>query len=189
MRTLIGIPHKGFIEGGVVEALWALRGENVHLAEQGGYDVAISRNLLAKRAIAGGYDRLLYVDADVIVPPDALELLSEGYADITTGLYPKRSNPSCACVCPESPNTPLPYARVDGLPERVEVTCCGFGCCLVDVSAFHRMPYPWFQFCEYPSGDVTSEDYFFCAEANRLGMLIEADTRVRCGHILKEARR
>ena len=181
--VMVAIPtsHSAHME--TFKSLWSLRG-SAGFEYVKGHDTGISRNILAKRAIEEGYDSILFVDSDMVIPEDALELMSEGDADVVSALYPKRSDRTKANVYQESPCSPLPYS--DSLPRRIPISFCGFGCVLVKTELLRRMEYPFFQFCEYPNGDFLSEDFFFCQEALRVGAIMEADTRVRCGHILEE---
>lgn len=183
MDVMVAIPTSHTAHMETFKSLWSLRGA-AGFEYVKGHDTGISRNILAKRAIEKGYGRILYVDADMVIPEDALELMSEGDADVVSALYPKRSDRTKANVYRESPCSPLPYS--DSLPGRIPISFCGFGCVLVKTELLRRMEYPWFQFCEYPNGDFLSEDFFFCQEAMRAGAVMEADTRVRCGHILEE---
>lgn len=185
MRILIGIPTGGTIHPETYATIWKMRGK-ADFAYVRGHDTGISRNMLARRAVDGNYDYILYVDADMVIPENALDLLLQGDADVVSGLYPKRSDRTVANVYRESPGSGLPYAQADGLPPRIPISFCGFGCALVKVDLFKRLEYPYFQFCEFPNYDYLSEDFFFCQEALRIGATIEADTRVRCGHILEE---
>lgn len=183
--VMVAIPTSHTAHMETFKSLWGLRGQ-AGFAYVRGHDTGISRNKLARLAIDGGYDHILYVDADMVIPENALELMMQGDADVVAALYPKRSDHSVANVYMESPGSGLPYEKVDGLPDRVPISFCGFGCVLVRTELLRRMEYPWFQFCEYPNGDFLSEDFFFCQEAMRAGAVMEADTRVRCGHILEE---
>lgn len=188
MSVLVATPTGGTIHPETFASLWKMRGQ-AGFAYVRGHDTGISRNMLARKAVDEGYDHILFVDADMVIPDNALELMMQGDADVVSALYPKRSDRTKANVYRESPGSGLPYANADGLPDRVPISFCGFGCVLVKVELFRRMEYPWFQFCELPNYDYISEDFFFCQEAMRANAVMEADTRVRCGHILEEVYR
>ena len=157
-----------------------------------GYSVDKARNDIARMALDGGYDYVMMVDSDVVVPHDALALMLEGDADVVLGCYPRKNTvtgQSELFVDGEdfTDENNVGYARLDTLGQRFDVKGGGMGCALIRTSAFRAIGFPWFDYVEYDNGFILSEDLRFCEKAE--GKLrIQADTRVRCGHIGSQVR-
>ena len=151
-----------------------------------GYGVAKARNDIAKKAVKGGYDYVMMIDNDIVVPVDALERMLEGNADIVIACCPRKNTTTGQSVlfvdgknfCDDNN---INYSKLDELPDRVKLKGGGMGCALIKTKVFQILPFPWFEYVEYKNGTVLSEDLKFCINANMF--LIEGDTRVRCGHI------
>ena len=89
MRTMIAIPAMEQMYSWTVKCLCDLRtvGEvKTEFVIRAPVDEA--RNMLAQRAIEGGYDRVLWIDSDMTFEPDLMErlgaLLDDGW-DAATG--------------------------------------------------------------------------------------------------------
>ena len=153
-----------------------------------------SRNLLSLTAIENGFDRVLWIDSDMIVPYNTLRKLSDdmdvyGY-DMVTGIYYKRTLPTEPVIS----RTLEPPTIDDGKPVRnitpyndypsdriFPVAACGFGCVMTSVDLLKRvwdkyqnafLPFPW-----------AGEDYSFCYRVNLLGEQIYCDPEIQCGHV------
>lgn len=151
-----------------------------------GYGAAKARNDIARRAINEGYEYVMMVDSDVVLPPNALELMLEGNADVVLGCYPRKNTMTGQSeIFSDGKNygdeNNISYAALEQLPDRIDIKGGGMGCALIRTSIFNKMQFPWFTYVEYQTGDVLSEDLSFCEKAK--GFSIQADTRVRCGHI------
>lgn len=158
-----------------------------------GYDCARARNAIAKKAIDGGYDRVLMVDSDIILPSDALLNLNHLNMNIVFGYYPSKSNSD---VCEA-----FKYSNNDGYPkedkieinyikdalshtvDRFQIKGSGFGCAYIKTEIFKYIPYPYFNYVNYTDGGLLSEDLYFCSQARDSGYDLFLDTRVKCKHI------
>lgn len=107
-RLMIGIPLTGTVRaewmlaryGQIIPTNWS----NVDLIQwidttsPLGYMVADARNMIVKRAVEQDMEWLLFIDHDVILPPDAFLRLNDyirsGKYPVVAGLYYTRSNPS-----------------------------------------------------------------------------------------------
>lgn len=188
-RVLIAVPTFEGVRTECFEALWTLeRPCECDLRFVRGYGAAKARNDIARAAIDGGYTHVLMVDSDVVVAPDALALMLEGDADVVLGCYPRKNTTSgqselFADTCEDfGDENNINYDALDGMPARVAVKGGGMGCALIRTRAFRMLQFPWFEYVEYPDGNVLSEDLSFCDKCSGT-MAIEADTRVRCGHV------
>ena len=185
VKILIGVPTADYIEPECLKSIFNLvRPKDVSLEFQFvlGDFIDESRNILADKAIRGGYDYIFYVDSDIILPNIALLYLYSHKVPIVSGLYRAKKEPQKIQVADNNINTLsddiLRQARM------VEIGGGGFGCMLVRVDVLKRIGYPQFVYRQaiiFEEG--FSEDNYFCCKARVLGYRIWADTQVQCVHI------
>lgn len=192
MKTLIAIPCMDMLPVGFVQSLLYMhKGDNPTVYLKPNSLVYDSRNLLSLYAIENGFDNVLWLDSDMLFPPNTLTKLEAYNMDMVTGLYVKRHEPV----------EPVLYEKIEE-PERgsdgklianiasytnyprdsfFPVAGCGFGCVLTSTKLLKHVwdeygpaftPYPW-----------ASEDISFCHRVNQLGYQIYCDSSVSCGHI------
>lgn len=199
MRILVGIPYNGGNDPPARAALDALDwcGAERQYDIRKNYGVDMARNRIAAHAVSGGFDWLLFVDADVILPPDALENLLEHDADVCMGWYLNRhDHGDSQRTCLYAPGSGWSYfkacdlrAKRDGGTYTIKAKGGGLGCCLVRVSALDAVKFPWFEWKDVKfdrsTGKVDScgEDIDFCNKCEQAGIQVYADTRVECEHL------
>lgn len=188
MKILIAVPCMDSVPSQFAQSLAVLtKVEDCAIAFQMGSLIYTSRNNLATMAVQKNVDYVLWLDSDMIFPPDVLKKLLEdrNKGDIITGVYHRRV----------APFKPVLYSKLniddkgcewsgyDEYPtDRLfDVEGCGFGCVLTptqvlfDVLAKH--------------GDMFSpihgvgEDLSFCWRARMCGYRIVADPTIRLGHV------
>lgn len=163
-------------------------GHDVDFESVKGYDCAKARNDIGRKTLDGGYDAVLMVDSDIILPKDTLVNLTEITSDITLGCYPHKNTETHEVelfrVGQKDFTARYTYESMP-MQDRIIVKGGGFGCALIRAYVFRKLPYPWFQYVCYTNKNSLSEDLYFCSSANRHHLRIEADTRVRCGHLHK----
>ena len=196
MKTLIAIPCMDTIPTGFAQSLLYLeKGENVSVCFKANSLVYDSRNLLSLTAIEQGFDRVLWLDSDMMFTKDTMRMLMEDMdnleADMVTGLYFKRNASHTPVIYDELEE---PSVDADGKPvghvhdyidyprDSVFPVCgCGFGCVLTSTKLLKHVwdefgpafsPYPW-----------GGEDISFCHRANKLGYTIWCDSNISLGHI------
>lgn len=143
-----------------------------------------ARNQLAAQAVKAGADYILWLDSDMIVPPDViprmLKHMDEG-KDFVSAIYFRR----------RAPFAPVLYSRIDreghadynDYPEDTvfEIAGAGFGCCMTRVSMLEDIALnfkDWFTpFNNY------GEDLSFCLRALECGYKIYCDSTIKCGHV------
>ena len=183
MTTLIAIPAMDTLPTVTASALLALRQPHEARAQfviRAAVDVA--RNMLAAEAVRGGYDRVLWIDSDQTFDPDLMERLSadldEGW-DVVSGLYFSRAYPVEPVIYKSIDAEHRTAERYVDYPRDAvfEIAGCGMGACMMrtDVLArMHELP-----FALMPG---VSEDLSFCVRAQRMGVRIACDSRVKVGH-------
>ena len=189
MRILIAVPMSETISPGTYKSIYDLdkAGHDVAFEYMKGYDCARARNEIVKLMLKSDYDYVFMVDSDIRLPEDALKRLLEWPVDVCLGCYPHKNNKDKLAELFKRGSADFvnrfTYPELDSINEpRIRVKGGGFGCALVKRQVFDQLAYPWFKYVNYDSGSVLSEDLYFCSEANKKGIEIWADTRVRCGH-------
>jgi len=138
-----------------------------------------------ERALAGGYDALLTVEHDMVLPPDAAAKLTAVAAPVVYGVYMLRhgSNVVNALEVSHGRNIGmsltfaprlLAQARQAGVTE---VSGVGFGCTLIRREVLEPIPFR-------PDGDNgQAPDIPFATDCLRAGVLQVAHFGVQCGHV------
>lgn len=136
-----------------------------------------------KRAKASGYDAILTVEHDMIVPPDALVKLAEVEADIVYGVYLFRESATLnalrrvATPCVDQPLSIFPDEMRRAMEAKIyPVSGCGFGCTLIRRSAFETLTLRKPEGGHYPDMPLAND-------ALKAGLTQMARFDVICGHI------
>jgi len=195
VKTIIAIPCMEHMHVGFVESLVYLEKENVSVAFKPNSLIYDSRNLLSLMALENKFDRVLWLDSDMMFTPKTLKILNKDMddlqCDMVSGLYFKRVGKSPPVIYDE---LEMPGKDENGFPIRhiheyvdypknsiFPVKGCGFGCVLTSAKLFQEgwdkfgpafSPFPW-----------AGEDIAFCHRVNMLGHTIYCDSNVTCGHI------
>lgn len=150
-----------------------------------------ARNRLASQALNGGFDRILWIDSDMVFRPDLMIKLAkdmdEGREMVST-VYFKRKPPFTP-ICyktleySEENNRPVyqlePY--LDYPKDQVfQAAGCGFGAVMMTVDLVERVA-DKFGFPFSPMMGM-GEDLSFCWRVNQLGVPIWCDSRIKVGH-------
>jgi GT2 family glycosyltransferase len=168
------------------------------------YNIADGRNNLVNYMLSNGYDYILFVDNDVILPKNALVDLYNMQWYIATGTYPRKemqtitgdvqyttlynhNERNVEVYCPTfMPVTCLQKGKI------TPVDCCGLGCTLIRKDLFSKIEKPYFFFAHEgnPAPNNTDEycigeDMYFCRKVLRAGIQIWAHGSVLCGHLGK----
>lgn len=188
MRILVAVPTFENIAPETFKSIFDLKTEHqLDFEYIKGYDCARARNEIAKKTIEGGYYAVLMVDSDMIIPPNTIDRMMDYPVDICLGVYPvKNTNSRLAEIFKQGNKDFVNRYTYDELTEpRLQIKGGGMGCAFIKANVFHVLKYPWFKFVQYDNGAILSEDLYFCCEADSAGFRIEADTRVRCGHLAR----
>ena len=193
MRSVIAVPCADMMHTDFVRSLIGLRtvGEVNYIFGQGSliYD---ARNQLSAMAVAGGYDRMLWLDSDMTFPSDLMEKL---YADLDDG----RDVVGGLCFTRRPPIKPAAYARLYNTPnegggftphadpivgwgdEPFEVEAVGFAVVALNVSVCEQVQKKYG--LPFTPALGYGEDLSFCARARDIGAKIYVDPRIKIGHV------
>lgn len=145
-----------------------------------------ARNNAAKIALETESDYLMFLDDDVMIPVNALELLIEAKKDICAGLVIIRGMPFNVMAFKYEDDMHLTYyndlplaepckdghinfdikcdnCHLTPLQLLTEVGAVGFSCCLIDVNVLKAVEPPYFI-----TGVNHTEDIYFCIKTREL---------------------
>ena len=162
----------------------------------------LSRNQLAKELLDSGVEWLLFIDSDIIPPPNGLERLLENKLPIVGGLYWRRHPNVFAEIFKFRPGTtqldPIPNEQIGPSLNEVDGIGCGF--LLIHRRVFEDLKdkvkkltipsegtnYECYEFFKFAATEppFVSEDLYFCIAARLAGWKIYCDATVRCQHII-----
>lgn len=153
-----------------------------------------SRNLLSLTAIEQNFDYVMWLDSDMVFPPDLIEYMLGtmdilGDVDMLTEVYYMRKPPHSPVLYSVIEEPELKDGQVQkkiqtmtNIPDSLfTVEGCGFGCVMTKVSLLKEVwdkfgpaftPYTW-----------ASEDMSFCYRVKQLGKKIWCDSVRTIGHI------
>lgn len=188
MKILVAVPTFETIEPEVFKAIYNLKSEHELTFEYvRGYDCAVARNEIGKLCLAKGFDYVLMVDSDTLIPEDTIELMLDPPVDIVFGVCPRKNTKDgkSAIVKRDSESYHSCYYYHELPSERTKVKGGGCACALIRASVFEDIEYPWFKYVVNDDYSTLSEDYYFCQQAALAGIDIWMDPRVRCGHLAR----
>ena len=190
-RILIAIPCMSTVHTQFMQSMLDLRKTgNTSYAVYTSSMIYDSRNNFAANALKKGFDRVLWVDSDMVFEPDMLVRLSadidEGH-DLVAALAFKR----------QYPVEPVVYQSIEYDPANLKVVAepykvypsdsvfairgCGFGCVMTTTELLRRI---WEKYGP-PFDPLTQmgEDLSFCYRAGLIDADMVCDSRVKVGHI------
>lgn len=188
MKILIAVPTFENIQPEVFKAIYELKSEHeLHFDFMRGYDCAVARNNIGKVVLAYGYDYVLMVDSDTVIPPDTLELMLEPQVDVCLGVCPRKNTKDgkTAIIKLGDISYHNSYYYHDLPKERTKVKGGGCACILIKASVFSQIDYPWFQYVTNSDYSTLSEDFYFSQNCEMYGIDIWLEPRVRCGHLAR----
>lgn len=189
MKVLIAVPTFETIQPEVFKAIYDLdpAGHDLAFDFVKGYDCSVARNRIGKMVQEGGYDYVLMVDSDTIIPPDALKLMLDTPVDICLGVCPrKNTSEKKTAMIKFGDNSYHDSYFYPELPDgKTRIRGGGFACALVRSYVFTALDYPYFQYVTNADGSTLSEDFYFCQNAALMGFDVWMDPRVRCGHLAR----
>lgn len=188
-KTLIAVPCLDMVQADFMKSMVNLqKPPDTYFTTLKNTLIHAARNTIAYNAIESGFDRVMWFDSDMVVPPDALMRLSadiDSGLDYVTGLYFSRRVPVKPIVYTEllwDGKTNASVANMFNYPDGItECAASGFGCVLTSVDLLrrvinkHELPFSPFL--------GLGEDLSFCWRVRDVGAKMYVDTRVKCGHI------
>lgn len=192
MRTLIAVPAMDMLSTDFCRSCVGLQlsGEVQWTFSQGSlvYD---GRNILADTAVREGFDRVLWLDSDMVFDPYLFRRLSEHLdlgKEMVSGLYVSRKAPIHPVIYKSIRRDPLdngflPVAEACSDYPRdslFPVAGCGFGAVMMTTELLRRLQTAYgLPFTPLPG---FGEDLSFCLRVQELGAEIWCDSSIKLGH-------
>lgn len=191
MKILIAIPTSRDIEIQSAASLIGMdrpEGARIGVFCPQSYSIDASRNLIVEHALEIGYDYILWIDSDMIIPKNTLIQLLSHDKDIVSGVYAYKLLPTqgqgrnavAKRYKKDAKDTyeDISLSEIRESERLMEIDGVGFGCVLTKVDVFKNIKKPWFRYT--PN---MGEDIYFCRKAQKAGYKVYLDTSIRCGHI------
>lgn len=145
------------------------------------------------REVGGGdytYGKIFWIDSDIEWTVEAFAQIYESDLDIVGGLYQTAPDGRVAVAFYDGAGQPTVVREQDFImldPEPQECYGIGFGFVAMKSGVFERCDRPWFLMerirWEHLDFDLNiGEDYSFCVNARRNGILTYVDPRVKVKH-------
>lgn len=190
MRTMIAVPCMDMVHTLFFASFVAMnKPEGTEVAIASCSLIYEARHTLAKKAMDDGFDRVMWLDSDMVFEPDLMNRLSADLdqgLDFVSAVYFSRKNPISPIVYETCHPTKLKngdlYPTVKSFreiqEELFEIEGCGFGAAMMTTDLIRRAgPLPF-----YPT-DKYGEDLSFCRKVREAGAKLYCDGRIRLGHI------
>lgn len=188
-KILIAVPCMDSVAAQFAQALAMLEKEgNCLVSFVIGSLIYNSRNDLVKQAMKFECSHILWLDSDMVFPPETLTYLykemEETGADLISGLYFRRCPPfsPVAFDTLEIKDGKASWTDYTGeLSGLHEVGGVGFGCALMKTDMLLEMAATYGDFF----GPILNvgEDLAFCWRARKLGYKILLDCNLKLGHV------
>jgi GT2 family glycosyltransferase len=166
--------------------MWFSKGDNPFFDSNGRHNIAHNYNKARRFVLDNGYDYLFTVEADMVIPPDALDKLlavCEGGADVAYGLYCFRNTSTWSAWTILT----MEYGRsIRKDPEQakaawgkvIDVAGVGTGCTLIKREVLEQI--------EFRTDEMHPDvhhDWVFAYDLQQKGFVQRCDLSVVCGHI------
>ena len=194
MQYLIAVPAFDSVDTDFYQSCLSLQHDgNVQWTVARSSLIYTARNSLVDAAIEGGFDRVLWLDSDMVFAPDLLRRLAadmDSGMEYVCGIYFKRKPPYSPVIYKElkiieherglvTPIAPLfeDYPR----DQVFQIGGSGFGAVMTSVRLLRDLREQFGQSFMPVLG--FGEDLSFCTRVTKLGVPMFCDSRVKVGHV------
>lgn len=188
MKTLVAVPCGDMVHTDFTRSLVGMQIEGqVQFTFAQGSLVYDARNQLVNIAIDNNFDRVLWLDSDMVFPPHLFKKLSADMdgREMVTGLCFTRKHPVHPAVYSGlyRDGNGVPHADyiTDWSDDLFEVGGCGFAVVMTSVELLRRMRDKYNLL--FSPIDGFGEDFSFCLRVKDLGEKIYCDPTIEIGHI------
>lgn len=148
----------------------------------GGLRIDAVRNGMIQFAVDQKFDKILFLDDDMIFPDDMLTRLLELNQPIVSGLYGSKSYPFHYFVLPIESVGMNWLTTVEKKVYKVKTLATG--CLLIDLLVFEKLQRPYFLLRMDKFGRITTtEDCYFSLMCFREGIDMYVDATIQCQHL------
>lgn len=146
-----------------------------------------NRHMLVSRAFQFEATHMLFWDADIKVPADAIMRLLVHNLPIVAINYAKKNAEAQPTAYIDTDDYVGPCFSQEQHTGLQAVTSCGFGFMLIEIEVLQKLQTPLFQFTQVGQDGIKTEgeDQFFCAKARAAGydIVIDHDLSKECAHL------
>jgi len=177
----LGIPSGDMVHADFAMSLATMcmsPGASVALINAKSSLVPLGRNQCVAAARKINATHLMFLDTDMVFPPDTLKRLLAHGKDVVGATYAKRASP-------QHPLTVSENGKVEQIASGLRrVKLLPTGCLLIRLNVFDKLEAPYFNL-EAEGGQLRGEDYFFCERARAAGIELwcDGDLSSQLGHI------
>jgi choline kinase len=140
------------------------------------------RNKIFEDAISGDSTHLMFVDCDIVFPPDGIERLLSRDKDIISGNYFTKSIPSVMTAKPFDKDGEVVNGSFELPGEPFKCAAVPAGFLLMRLDAVKDMKKP-FDFARTKDGSFIGEDIYFSLKAREKGLEVWCDPTIELKHI------
>ena len=163
--------------------IWFSKGDNPFFDNNGRNNILHNYKKARRMALDGGYDALLTIEADMILPVDALSKLAALEADVAYGLYVFKATATLSAFTELSVDGGRSLRKDPDLARRewgnpIDVAGVGLGCTLIRRNVLEAID---FRLDELRP--TLHNDWFFAVDCQEHGFRQVCHTGVQCGHI------
>jgi len=197
-RMVVLVPTTDRPQRACEERLREIERRGIEVRRVAGYAaIDFARSVMATRALADGFDELMWIDDDVVFDPDDVERLRDSGEPLVAGVYAKKGKRALAVHVMPGTRT-LTFGKAGGI---VEVRYAATGFMYTQRRLYETMAtelpvcnesfgdpvVPYFLPCigQDPERGLwyLGEDFAFCERARRAGNRVLVDTRIRLHHV------
>ncbi len=147
----------------------------------GGYK-QYSLSLAVKNAKANKATHIMFIDCDMIFPPDGIKRLIEADKEIIGAAYNERRLPLQSTVKLADETGKLISGNLDNFKETFEVYALGLGFLLCQMSVFDKIQKPYFNAPIDEADNFMTDDFYFCDKVQKQGIKIYCDPNIILKH-------
>jgi len=139
-----------------------------------------ARNIIVEKTLEEpDYTHLLFIDDDMIFPPETLDNLLAHNKEIVGVQAFKRREMYEPCVYAKRGDKYYPVL----VNRFTEVDAIGTGILLIKTEVFKKVKYPFFETLYDKNKTHWSVDFMFCKKAKKAGFKIYCEPNINIGHI------
>ena len=146
------------------------------------------RNRQVASFLATRYERLMFVDADIVPPGDAIDrLLDHDKAICGIASQSFQFDEPFAVILEADPDVPHGYRQAQDLRglKRLRNGAIGLACCMIKREVFEKVKPPWFEEILIEGGLKTRDaDFVFCEKARAAGYDVWVDCDRLTDHLV-----
>lgn len=145
-----------------------------------------NRNVICQEALDRGSTHVLFIDYDMQVPANTLQVLLSHDKDIVAAYYHLRKLPLIGTTKIKDPHKASGEITHTPMPKSLfECFATGTGCMLIRTEVFKHIEKPWFNVAyeKGPQDGLVGEDIWFCRQARNAGYKIWVDPNLPVKHL------